>query len=58
MVDIMSYYIYVGKHIEIYGRKARSLRQLCYDGSVATLLFGGGGKTYFNVKKYGVVKHY
>lgn len=47
-----------GKHIEIYGRKARSLRQLCYDGSVATLLFGGGGKTYFNVKKYGVVKHY
>ena len=35
-----------------------SLRQLCYDGSVATLLFGGGGKTYFNVKKYGVVKHY
>lgn len=58
MVDIMSYYIIVGKHIEIYGRKARSLRQLCYDGSVATLLFGGGGKTYFNVKKYGVVKHY
>ena len=37
---------------------ARSVRELCYDGSVATLLFGGGGKTYFNVKKYGVVKHY
>lgn len=58
MVDIMSYYILCWQTYRIYGRKARSLRQLCYDGSVATLLFGGGGKTYFNVKKYGVVKHY
>lgn len=38
--DIMSYYIFIGKHIEIYGRKARSLRQLCYDSSVAFSIFG------------------